>query len=337
MRVRGAVSVALACALALVGASAPGAGRTDPGTSQAVTNARAGKVVATDMAQVERMCALLTSCDGIAIPPALFPQDFAACVTRMAADLASPAAVSMSLAIRECALTASSCGELRTCALRGASDDACAGRGKRAVTGVCDVDGRALTCWHDRVFAVRDCPRGGESCRVVDGDATCSLGSCVDEGAGAEAPHCSASGTHLVRCEKGTLASVNCAAVGLECAASATGAAACATGGPPCTGVSTRCEGGVATGCYDGRSVRVDCAAAGFACGAAPGDTALGACSLGPVPDSGCDRSARTRCEGGGIQYCAFGRPRSFSCKAAGFAGCDGGKPGTTSEVRCVP
>jgi hypothetical protein len=279
----------------------------------------------------------LTSCDGIAIPPALFPQDFAACVTRMAADLASPAAVSMSLAIRECALTASSCGELRTCALRGASDDACAGRGKRAVTGVCDVDGRALTCWHDRVFAVRDCPRGGESCRVVDGDATCSLGSCVDEGAGAEAPHCSASGTHLVRCEKGTLASVNCAAVGLECAASATGAAACATGGPPCTGVSTRCEGGVATGCYDGRSVRVDCAAAGFACGAAPGDTALGACSLGPVPDSGCDRSARTRCEGGGIQYCAFGRPRSFSCKAAGFAGCDGGKPGTTSEVRCVP
>jgi hypothetical protein len=331
--------VASACALAvvLVGAGAPAAGRADPGPSQAVTNARAAKVVATDVTQVERMCAFLTSCEGVAIPPSLFPQDFAACVTRMVADLASPAAVGMSLAIRECALTASSCGELRTCALHGASDDACVGRGKHAVAGVCDVDGRALTCWHDRVFAVRDCPRGGESCRVVDGDATCSLGSCAADAPGADAPHCSASGTHLVRCDKGKLASVNCAALGLECVASADVGAACATGGPPCTGASTRCEGGVASGCYGGRSVRVDCAAAGLACGAAPGDTAIGACSLGPAPDPGCDRGGRTHCEGGTIQYCAFGRPRSFSCKAAGFAGCEGGKPGAASEVRCVP
>jgi hypothetical protein len=179
MRVRGGSSVAVAAALALTGAVSSSEGRDEPGASQAIVNARAGKVVAASIADVERMCALLISCDDVAIPPSLFPQDFAACVTSMTGDLASPGAVAMSLAIRECARTASSCGELRSCALRGASDDACAGRGKRAAAGVCDADGRALTCWHDRVFAVRDCPRGGESCRVVDGEAMCTLGACA--------------------------------------------------------------------------------------------------------------------------------------------------------------
>jgi hypothetical protein len=335
MRVRGGPSVAFAAALALTFSGSTSGARDDPSTSQAVVNARSGKVVATGIADVERMCALLISCDDVAIPGSLFPQDWVECVTRMTSDLASPVAVGMSLAMRECARTASSCTELRACALHGASDDACAGRGKRAVAGVCDADGRALTCWHDHVFAVRDCPRGGESCRVLDGDATCTLGSCAEDSPDAAAPHCSTSGTHLLRCDKGRLASVNCAALGLGCAVS-DGSAACATAGPPCTGASARCEGGIAIGCFNGHAVRVDCAAAGLTCGAASGDTLLGACSLGPPPAPACDRSARARCENGSIQYCAFGRPRSFSCKAAGFAGCEGdGKAAAT--VRCVP
>jgi hypothetical protein len=329
--------VAFAVALALTGAVSTSEGRDDPNASQAVVNARSGKVVATAVANVERMCALLIWCDDVAIPPSLFPQDYAACVARMTSDLASPGAVGVSLAIRECARTASSCAELRACALHGASNDACTGRGKQAVAGVCDADGRALACWHDHVFAVRDCPRGGESCRVIDGEATCTLGSCAADSPDAAASHCSASGTHLLRCEKGRLASVNCAALGLGCAAS-DGSAACATTGPSCAGTSARCEGGVAVGCFNGHAVRVDCAAAGLACGETGGDTLLGACSLGAPPAPACDRSARARCEDGSIQYCPFGRPRSFSCKAAGFAGCEAdAKAGGAGEVRCVP
>jgi hypothetical protein len=336
MGVRGGSSVAFAAGLALTCAGATSEGRDEPMASSAVVNARAGKVPAASVADVERMCALLISCDDVAIPPSLFPQDFGACVTRMTSDLASPAAVGMSLAIRECARAASSCVDLRACALHGASEDACAGRGKRAVVGVCDVDGRALTCWHDHVFAARDCPRGGESCRVVDGEATCTLGSCADA-PDAGTAHCSASGTHLLRCDKGKLASVNCGALGLACAAS-DGSAACATTGPSCAGSAVRCEGGVAVGCFNGHSVRVDCAGAGLSCGAISGGTLLGACSLGPPPAASCDRNAPARCEDGSIQYCAFGRPHSFSCKAVGFEGCEaGGREGMANEVRCVP
>jgi hypothetical protein len=334
---RGESSVALSAALAVALAGSTSEGRDDPNASEAVVNARAGKVVAAGLADVERLCALLVSCDDIAIPSSLFPQDFGACVTRMAGDLASPAAVGMSLAIRECARTATSCADLRACALHGASDDACAGRGKKAVTGVCDAEGRALTCWHDHVFAVRDCPRGGESCRVVDGEATCTLGSCPVDSGDADAPHCSASGTHLLRCDKEKLTSVNCAALGLMCAPSA-GGAACATSGPPCAATAPRCEGSVASGCFNGHTVRVDCAAAGFSCGATSGDAVVGACSLGPSPPSACDPTAHARCEDGNLQSCAFGRTRSFSCKAVGFAGCQGGgRAGTTSEARCGP
>jgi hypothetical protein len=255
----------------------------------------------------------------------------------MAETLASPSGIGASLAIRECARTATSCAELRSCALRGASDDACAGRGTRNVTDVCDVDGRAITCWHEHALAVRDCPRGGESCRVVRGEATCSLGACGPDASAADPPRCSASGIHVVHCQGGTLASVNCAAMGLSCVPGGDGGAACATSGAPCNGGPPRCEGGVSVGCYAGREVRVDCAAAGLACGGTSADVAVGACSLGPSPGPACDRSAPSRCEAGSIQYCAFGRPRAFSCKSAGFSGCEGSRPGATSGARCVP
>ncbi len=336
MRLPRGSSFVFAAAL-VTSAATTRAGHEDGDLSPAVYSARLGKVVATAAPDVERMCALLVSCDAVAIPPSLFPREFASCVSKMTAELASPAAIAMSLTLRECARAASSCADLRACALRGASDDACAGRGKQGLAGVCDMDGRALTCWHDRVFSVHDCPRGGESCRVVGGQATCTLGSCAAESPDAGAPHCSASGTHLLRCENGRLTSVDCAALGLVCSPLADGAAACATAGPPCGDASAHCEGGVAVGCFNGHPVRVDCAAAGLACGAGPGDTVLGACSLGAPATPACDPNARARCEGASIQYCAFGRPRSFSCKAAGFAGCDAVRPGAPGEVRCVP
>src|SRR5262249_55016992 len=135
--------------------------------SPLVAQARRGLVAAPRVEDVEPMCALLTSCDRLPIPSSLFPADFQGCVNKMTEELASPAAVKFSLTMRECGLRANSCATLRACALRGASPDACKGRGRQGVVGLCDIDGRALSCWHDEVLAVRDCTRGDEQCMVV--------------------------------------------------------------------------------------------------------------------------------------------------------------------------
>src|SRR5262249_5633394 len=142
------------------------------------------------------------------------------CVRTMSDELARPSSVAFSLTIRECGLRANTCAQLRTCALRGAKPDACTGRGGQSVVGYCDIEGRALSCFHDRVQAVRDCPRGAEQCVVRDGEAYCALGPCPEgmrEGAPAT---CSATGTRILRCEKGRLVSLDCSAFGLKCAMS---------------------------------------------------------------------------------------------------------------------
>jgi hypothetical protein len=306
-----------------------------PQASPFVARARQGEVAVPTAEEVERMCALLTSCDKLAIPPALFPSDFQGCVKRMSDEMTSPGAVNFSLTMRECGLRADSCASFRACALHGASPDACKGRGKQAVVGVCDVDGRALTCWHDDVLAVRDCTRGGEQCVVVDGEAACTLGPCpagVKEG---DKSSCSVSGTHWVRCEKGKLASLDCTAFGLKCTSALDGSSGCATGGPPCRGPEKRCEGNVAVGCIHGHEVRVDCHAAGLVCaqgsGVASGVASIGACAAPPTLSGPCDVADKAKCDGTAIQYCYAGRTRSYSCKALGFRKCDPGKNG----VRC--
>jgi hypothetical protein len=297
-----------------------------------VVRARRGEVFVPTLDQVEHMCALLTSCDKLPIPAALFPADFQACVKKMTDEMTSPTAVNFSLTMRECGLQADSCAGLRTCALHGATPEACKGRGRQGFVGLCDVDGRALTCWHDEVLAVRDCTRGGEQCIVVDGEATCTLGPCpagVNEG---DKPRCSASGTHLLRCEKGSLASRDCAAFGLKCTTPGDGTAGCATSGPPCRGASRRCDGNVAVGCLNSHEVRVDCDDAGMACEKAPGTIPVGAC-IARLPSAGaCDVGGKAKCDGGSIQYCYAGRPRSVFCKALGFQNCDVGRNG----VRCT-
>jgi hypothetical protein len=308
-------------------------GVTDGGTtSPLVSHALKGEVVPPDLGEIEHMCALLTSCDKLPIPPSLIPPDFKSCVTMMANEMTSPTAVNFSLMMRECGLGASSCGALRTCVLRGANPDECAGRGRQGVVGFCDVDGRALACWHEQVLSVRDCPRGGEQCLVVEGQATCALGPCPAGMVDGQKASCSASGTHVLRCEKGKLTSLDCAAFGLKCATSADGLAACATGGPPCTAASNRCEGMAAVGCVNGHEVHVDCASAGLICSMSDGGASIGACVEPPAPPA-CDPSAKAKCTGVDIDYCFAGKNRSYFCKALGFGRCESGPNGT----RCAP
>ncbi len=324
-----------------VGAPAQGplvaaaAGSGDAGAmSTFVTNAQHGQVVPPDLPDVERMCALLTSCDKLPIPPTMIPDDFATCVKKMSDEMSSPSAVNFSLTMRECGLQSDSCSSLRACAMRGASGESCSGRGKQSVVGFCDVEGRALTCWHDQTLSVRDCNRGGEQCIVVGGQATCTLGPCPPNIAEGDKPRCSASGTHLLHCEKGKLASLDCAAFGLKCSVATDGSAGCATGGPSCAAGASRCEGSVAVGCVNWHEVRVDCAAASLVCNqSASSGAPVGACVAPPPATGACDPNDKPKCEEGTIKYCAAGRPRLYSCKASGFGRCDISKNG----IRCAP
>jgi hypothetical protein len=297
-----------------------------------VTHAQRGEVEPPDLEDVEHMCALLTSCDKLPIPPSLIPADFASCVKSMQEEMTSARAIAFSLLMRECGLQSNSCASLASCALRGANPDACAGRGKQGVVGFCDVDGRAISCWHEQILAVRDCPRGHEECLVVGGDARCSLGPCPGDVREGDKPRCSASQTHLLHCDKGKLASLDCAAFGLKCAQASDGTAGCATSSPACTGNAKRCEGNAAVGCYNGHEVRVDCAAAGLVCNSTPGGTPVGACVAPPPPTAACDPADKPHCDGASVRYCSAGRVRSFFCKSIGFNRCDTGKAG----VRCV-
>src|SRR5215471_4865833 len=191
---------------------------------------------------VEQMCALLVSCDGLPLPPTMIPQDFGKCVRTMSDELSKASGVGFSLTIRECGLRANTCQQLRTCALRGAKADACVGRGGQAIVGYCDIDGRALSCFKDKVLAVRDCPRGGEQCAVRSGEAYCALGPCPPDMTEGAPANCSANGTRILRCEKGKLVSLDCAAFGLKCAVD-NGVAGCATEGAACSGTTSRCDG----------------------------------------------------------------------------------------------
>lgn len=277
------------------------------------------KVVPPALDDVEHMCALLTGCDRLPLPSGLVPRDFVSCVRGAFEELASGKAVTYSLTLRECGLKASSCGELRSCALRGAKQETCAGRGKSGAVDVCDGDGRAITCENERIAMVRDCPRGGEQCVVREGHAFCALGPCASDGA----PSCSASGTRILECKKGKLVSLDCAAFGLRCVQGADGPA-CATQGAPCADGALRCEGSSAVACFHGREVKVDCAAAGLSCaGVGAGATtgaSVGACTI--AAGGSCDPSSAPRCDGATLKWCAWGSPRSYPCKSMGLSRC---------------
>jgi hypothetical protein len=308
-----------------------------PASASLTDRARRGLVVPPAIDDVEQVCALLMSCPDLPIPPSMVPNDFAACEKTIAQQLSSPAALAFSLLVRECGLRANSCAELRTCSLRGANPSACAGRGRSGVIGYCDIDGRALSCSHDHIAGVRDCPRGGEQCSVREGQAACSLGPCPREVAEGSPPTCSTSGTRILQCEHGVLNSLDCDAFGLICAASPG-----ADGGPPvarcapptatCTGTWSRCDGDVAVSCYNGHEARVQCGAAGMTCATGnEGGRIVGSCAATPAATS-CDSNAPARCDGATLRYCAAGQPRALLCKALGFNRCVSGGP---TGARC--
>lgn len=314
------------------------------GGSSFVQRAQKGELAPPDLEEVEQMCALLTSCDKLPIPPGLVPQDFATCVRQMSDDMTKASAVFFSLTMRECGLAANSCDALRNCALRGANATACAGRSMSGdPAGFCDGDGRALTCFRGSILAVRDCSRGGESCQVFTpkdcgkanaadcaAQSRCTLGPCGDVKDGADA-QCSKSGTHILRCERGKLVSLDCAAFGLKCGTTTGGKVGCATGGATCQDGARRCDGTTSVGCYNGHEVRVDCAAAGLACNNTPGSTPVGAC-VATAPTEKCTFD-KPSCGGAGnayIQYCYAGKSRSYFCKPR-FNKCDK----TGNVVKC--
>ncbi len=134
-----------------------------------LAHANRGEYVPPDLDDVEHMCALLTGCEKLPLPPNFIPADFASCVKRFSEEMTGPGGIESSLTLRECGLQANSCSSLRTCALRGANSEACNGRGKQGFAGFCDVDGRALTCRQGQIVAVRDCSRGQEQCIVREG------------------------------------------------------------------------------------------------------------------------------------------------------------------------
>jgi len=343
--------VLAAVTVATTDAAAEDAGTRAPSPPPSSTApARAADVVPPDLDDVEHMCALLTSCERLPLPSGVVPKDFVGCTRTLYAELASPAAAMFSLTLRECGLRASSCGELRTCALRGAKADVCAGRGKAGPVDMCDGDGRAITCNTERVTLVRDCPRGGEQCVVRDGHAVCALGACDKDGPAA----CSASGTRVVECKKGKLVSMDCAAFGLRCVTTGEGPRCATTQGATCSEGTSRCDGSTTVGCWHGHEVRVACGARGLACGAenaAEGAQVVGACrfpaparptaaaSGGPgpgAPDAGrgaCDPSAAPRCAGANLEWCAWGQPRSYLCKSLGLSRCVADAQG----ARCAP
>jgi hypothetical protein len=324
-------------------AEADGGPSTPPGGG-VVALGQKGLVQPPVAEDVEHMCALLTSCDALPIPPSLVPADFASCVRRMTEDMTSASAIAFSLLLRECGLASNSCSELRTCALRGAKPETCVGRGRQTLAGFCDIDGRAMSCLHDRVQAVRDCPRGGEQCAVRQGDALCTLGACPAQIAEGAPPVCSASGTRILRCERGQLVSLDCTAFGLVCASSApagggSSVPTCVPATAPCATGSKRCEGNVAVSCFAGREVRVDCGAAGLNCNP-PGPSStppvvpypVGACFAAAPAAGACDSQAPARCDGATIRYCNQGKPRSYLCKSLGFTRCGAAQGG---GVRC--
>ncbi len=322
----GSASLAALTALLVVPMPADAQTSRPGGTSIAVRNAKNGVVVPPALADVEVMCALLTSCGDIAFP--IPSQDVPGCVTAAWEALAAPDTVKMSLGIRECALRANSCREIRACALAGADPNVCNGRAMKSKTpiGFCDLDGRAVSCFRGKPRFVRDCPRAGEQCSVAGGKPICSLGPCpssMSDGAS----QCSANGQRILECVDGRLQSRDCSILGLKCE-SRGGKPECVTPTKKCSGSSHRCDGKAAIGCVDGHEVKVLCEAAKMSCALPNDDDKIGVCAIGPDAGPKCDPQKAARCAGNTIEYCIRGHKRRFLCKTFGFDRCVMGPTG---------
>jgi hypothetical protein len=117
------------------------------------------------------------------------------------------------------------------------------------------------------------------------------------------------------------------------------GANACVGTGEACDFFSQRCDGAVLETCAGGRLGRRDCATAepaGQRCGFVQEGSFAGAAACGLV-EPGCSLAAPERCEGGVIEFCAWDRPVSVDCAAAGYGGCATGEYKGRAIAYCTP
>ena len=317
---------------AVVGAFAVVASVTVPGLQAAglggpnsalVRNAKLGQVIPPVLDDVEVMCSLLTGCKDVAFPkPA---DDLPGCVDTTLSALSSPDALSISLRLRQCALQANSCSQMRACALGGAKENVCAGRAMKVdkPIGFCDLDGRAVSCYHGKALFVRDCPLAGEQCSIVNGKPICSLGTCPASLAEGQAT-CSANHKRVLSCVQGRLKSRDCSLLGLVCEKDGSGKPQCVPPTKKCDANAPEhaCQGPDALGCLLGHAVTVKCGRADMNCALPHDPDAVGVCSMGEKAGPKC-KSKRPKCAGGVITYCLHGHERRFLCKAFGFRGCE--------------
>ncbi len=329
-----AVATALtATPVSSVSAAAPDAG-TAPAASASATSiylsqAGSGSVLPPSIDDAEAFCALVLACRDVPMfPPAA---DFTNCVKNLMDSLSVPSATNSSLAIRECGLSATSCKQLRACALKGADAKMCEGVAMTSDTpiGKCDIDARAVTCWKGKVLGVRNCGLADELCVVKNGKADCALASACPANLKDE---WSCAGTRMVKCQDGKFVSIDCKVLNLTCNPYTDDKGAKVVGcappvGAACKGDKYTCNGNTAVGCSNGKEVKVTCGASGMTCAdpAKTDDRTVGACELpAPAdPKKVCDpKKFASKCTGSNIEYCVGGTIRSYPCKSIGASKC---------------
>ncbi len=305
-----------------------------------ITRAGGGVILPPSLDDAEAFCALALACRDVPMYP---PEpEFQRCVKTIMAQLSGPDALTASLSIRECGLSATSCSKLRQCALKGANATACDGVAvdSDAPIGKCDMDARAITCWRGKVLGVRNCGLADELCVAKGGKADCALpGACP---ANVKADW-SCAGNRMVKCQDSKFLSIDCSVLNLTCVTNE-GKAACAPAKPPaCKGTAVTCKGTDAVACVNGKETKVDCGQQGMLChdSTKPADDrTVGLCEM-PAPadkKDACDPAKfESKCDGSGIKYCAAGTLRKYECKSIGASKCVMDKgAGGQSTPRCT-
>ncbi len=325
------ISVALTSTPATPVVAAPADAGADGGaTSIYLTKAGAGQVLPPSIDDAEAFCAMALACRDVPVfPPA---PDFAGCVKSLMEQLSGPGALNASVTIRECGLSSTSCKNLRTCMLKGADPKICDNFAMTSDSpiGKCDVDARAVTCWRGKVLGVRNCGVADELCVVKNGKADCALAGACPANAKDD---WTCAGSRMVKCQDSKFLSVDCKVLNLSCNSFTDGNGKTAVGcAPPTPGTckstnSWTCSGKVATGCVNGKEVKVDCGESGMTCGDPknPTDRSVGACELpaNTDPKLQCDpKKFDAKCEGANMVYCAAGQIRKYPCKSIGATKC---------------
>jgi hypothetical protein len=298
---------------------------TAPPQSVYISRAGAGVILPPSIDDAEAFCALVLACRDVPMyPPA---PDFQGCVRALMSQLTGPDALTASLSIRECGLSATSCSKLRQCALKGANATACDGvalEGDKPI-GKCDMDARAITCWRGKVLGVRNCGLADELCVAKGGKAECALAGACPANAKDE---WTCAGNRMVKCQDNKFLSIDCNVLNLSCVTD-NGKANCAPAKTAaCKGNAISCKGTDSVACVNGKEVKVDCGQQGMSChdpSKTADDRTVGLCEM-PAPtkkEDACDPAKfESKCDGATIKYCASGTIHSYQCKSIGATKC---------------